>query len=487
MAYEYKGLGFSDEDIQSIENSVSNGKLTTTITLKDGSTTISSAETALPAATTSVPGLMSAADKTKLDGVAENANNYTHPTYSTRTYYPTANATPAFGGTFIVSQITTDTTGHVSGATSRTVKIPNTAASTSDAGLVKIGDNITISSGTISLTKTNVTNALGYTPPTTNTTYESKNAASNGTDVSLVTTGEKYTWNNKQDKLVSGTNIKTINGTSLLGNGNIEISGGSGGSTEVPTYDFGNLGNKEYNTWTYTSSLTETQAEALKDAKYVTFTYVDSDNGYIYKLYCWLVGENQRVYTKTYQAEYGSYVYTVLNKSYQTSGGIWQNLSFDITKSQKETGGSTSTEPVEQETTLGNSGQWNQGDYQAQDLSFDTSVQNLSHSEITGLTFSCSATDTNGNSLISAVYQIPLDAIVRRLSLENSCIYSVQNNGIEITITYNSSSFSNGTDNISFGISIVPNWSYLSHDIYVLSIYPGFTYKGLKYGSGGSY
>lgn len=32
----------------------------------------------------------------------------------------------------------------------------------------------------------------------------------------------------KQDKLVSGTNIKTINGVSLLGNGNIDVSGGTG-------------------------------------------------------------------------------------------------------------------------------------------------------------------------------------------------------------------------------------------------------------------
>ena len=39
----------------------------------------------------------------------------------------------------------------------------------------------------------------------------------------------------KQDKLVSGTNIKTINGQSLLGNGNIEItsSGGSGTNFSV--------------------------------------------------------------------------------------------------------------------------------------------------------------------------------------------------------------------------------------------------------------
>lgn len=104
----------------------------------------------------------------------------------------------------------------------------------------------------------------------TDTTYTSKTAASGGTDVSLVTTGEKYIWNakgsgtitgikmngvskgtsgvvdlgtvitehqslsGKQDKLVSGTNIKTINGTSLLGSGNIEIS--SGGSSSIKVF-----------------------------------------------------------------------------------------------------------------------------------------------------------------------------------------------------------------------------------------------------------
>ncbi len=38
------------------------------------------------------------------------------------------------------------------------------------------------------------------------------------------------TLNSKQATLVSGTNIKTINGNSLLGSGNITISGGSGGT-----------------------------------------------------------------------------------------------------------------------------------------------------------------------------------------------------------------------------------------------------------------
>ena len=73
-------------------------------------------------ASSSANGLMSAADKAKLDGIASGANKYTLPT-----------------------------------------------ASSSTLGGVKTGVNITNSSGTISLTKANVTAALGYTPPTTDT------------------------------------------------------------------------------------------------------------------------------------------------------------------------------------------------------------------------------------------------------------------------------------------------------------------------------
>lgn len=61
---------------------------------------------------------MSAADKTKLDGIASGANKYSLP-----------------------------------------------QATSSTLGGVKIGSNISVSSGVISLSKANVTNALGYTPP----------------------------------------------------------------------------------------------------------------------------------------------------------------------------------------------------------------------------------------------------------------------------------------------------------------------------------
>ena len=56
--------------------------------------------------------------------------------------------------------------------------LPNATSST--LGGVKIGSNITVSSGTISLSKTNVTSALGYTPPETNTTYSVVSTTADG-------------------------------------------------------------------------------------------------------------------------------------------------------------------------------------------------------------------------------------------------------------------------------------------------------------------
>lgn len=50
------------------------------------------------------------------------------------------------------------------------------------------------------------------------------------TDKSLVI-GLESALGGKQDTLVSGTNIKTINGISLLGSGNIILSGGGGSAT----------------------------------------------------------------------------------------------------------------------------------------------------------------------------------------------------------------------------------------------------------------
>lgn len=98
---------------------------TITLTGSDGSkTSVTDADTntTYGVATSSANGLMSSTDKTKLDGIASGANKYTLP-----------------------------------------------PATSSVLGGVKTGANITNSSGTISLTKANVTSALGYTPPTADT------------------------------------------------------------------------------------------------------------------------------------------------------------------------------------------------------------------------------------------------------------------------------------------------------------------------------
>ena len=57
-----------------------------------------------------------------------------------------------------------------------------------------------------------------------------KNPTSGVVDLGTVITSHQDI-SGKQDKLVSGTNIKTINGTSILGSGNIVIEGGSGGGS----------------------------------------------------------------------------------------------------------------------------------------------------------------------------------------------------------------------------------------------------------------
>lgn len=65
------------------------------------------------------------------------------------------------------------------------------------------------------------------------TVVNSRNTPSVSIDTETIATKEDLA--GKQDTLVSGTNIKTVNGNSLLGSGNITISGGGSGTE---TYDF---------------------------------------------------------------------------------------------------------------------------------------------------------------------------------------------------------------------------------------------------------
>lgn len=215
-------------------------------------------------ATTSTAGLMSASDKVKLNSIAANANNYTHPSthpasmitglasvatsgsYNDLTDKPTIPAASTvdselsttstnpvqnkvikealddkLGKTETASAATQDGAGNtisttyaskadVSALLSTKLGVTATAyaatrdgagnnivntyakktdipsaytlpnATSSTLGGVKIGSNISVADGTISITKSNVTSALGYTPPTSDTTYGDATTTSSG-------------------------------------------------------------------------------------------------------------------------------------------------------------------------------------------------------------------------------------------------------------------------------------------------------------------
>ena len=97
--------------------------------IKNDGTIGTPTNTTYSVATTSANGLMSSTDKTKLDGVATGANNYSHPSYTARTGVPTGNSTLSFGGTFKVSQPTSDATGHVTALNERTYTLPSLPSS----------------------------------------------------------------------------------------------------------------------------------------------------------------------------------------------------------------------------------------------------------------------------------------------------------------------------------------------------------------------
>lgn len=60
--------------------------------------------------------------------------------------------------------------------------------------------------------------------------------------VKSISIADINSWNNKQNALVSGTTIKTINGTSLLGSGNIVISGGTATDVQIDGTSITSLG-----------------------------------------------------------------------------------------------------------------------------------------------------------------------------------------------------------------------------------------------------
>jgi hypothetical protein len=153
--------------------------------------------TTLAAATGTVAGVMTAADKTKLDGIATGANNYS---------LPIATAS-VLGGVKAGTNITIDASGVISGAASYT--LPTAAAAT--LGGVKVGTGLAIDgSGVLSVTATGVTN-LSNTPAASTVALASSTgtgttlAAATGTVAGVMTAADKT----KLDGIATGATANT--------------------------------------------------------------------------------------------------------------------------------------------------------------------------------------------------------------------------------------------------------------------------------------
>ena len=170
----------------------------------------------------------------------------------------------------------------------------------------KYAKSLSVSGRTVTLKDQDGTTLSTIT--TQDTTYESKAAASGGTALSLVTTGEKYTWNSKQNALVSGTNIKTINGESVLGSGNIAFP-----AEKVFVAEYG------------VTTLSEIQQAYQNGLVILMKGYISSGNiinfFYLHQVYPYpgSVDTKPKFYFRCYQPNGGYYVETVLGSEGWTS------------------------------------------------------------------------------------------------------------------------------------------------------------------------
>ena len=161
----------------------------------------------LPSSTTTAAGVMSAVDKTKLDSIPENI--------------PTQTEVDNIAAN--VSTLETAMNGKqptlVSGTNIKTIN-----------GESVLGEgNLEISGGEVDLTnyytKTEADNKFSTKDELTAVETVANNADTKADAATSRIESVETSLGNKQDTLVSGTNIKTVNSQSILGEGNLEVSG----------------------------------------------------------------------------------------------------------------------------------------------------------------------------------------------------------------------------------------------------------------------
>lgn len=103
-------------------------------------------------------------------------------------------------------------------------------ASSTVLGGVKVGNNISVSDGTISLNKSNVTSALGYTPPTSDTVYDNATTTTAG----LMSASDKVKLNNIADNANNYIHPSTHPTSMITGLADVATSGSYNDLTDKP-------------------------------------------------------------------------------------------------------------------------------------------------------------------------------------------------------------------------------------------------------------
>ena len=175
--------------------------------------------------TTSVNGLMSAADKSKLDGIAVNANKYTHPSYTAKS-----------SGLY---KITVDSLGHISTTTAVTkaditaLGIPGSDTNTTYSAFKGATSSAGGGAGLVPAPAAGASNrylrsdGTWQVPPDTNTTYGLVTTSANG----LMSASDKK----KLDGIASGANKYTHPGYTARSSGLYKITVDSSGHISAVT------------------------------------------------------------------------------------------------------------------------------------------------------------------------------------------------------------------------------------------------------------
>ena len=131
-------------------------------------------------------------------------------------------------------------------------------ASTTVMGGVKIGSNISVSNGVISLNKSNVTSALGYTPPTSDTVYNNATTSTAG----LMSASDKVKLNSIAANANNYTHPSTHPASMITGLASVATSGSYNDLTDKPTIPAASTVDSELSS----SSTNPVQNKVIKEA-----------------------------------------------------------------------------------------------------------------------------------------------------------------------------------------------------------------------------